>query len=172
MPEARPVNPARGLVGLPQFKLLHTRALATLITWAVAVAAIGLAAYWLTRLVSPRPVAALAASVVAPRGSGAEQDMARVLGVQAGGVESNLDGIILTGVFAPHGGNGGFATFRTGKGGAGATVGQEIVPGLRLERIEPGRVIVATGRGERVLELPKPKLEALGPAGPDAGERQ
>jgi hypothetical protein len=164
------VSPFRGGIAVPDFKLLHTRALATLVTWATAAATIGLAAYWLTRVTAPRPVAALPASQEAPRGAGAEAEMARVLGVQAGGLETNLDGIVLTGVFAPHGDRGGFATFRTGKGGAAAVVGQEIAAGVRLERIEPGRVVVATGRGERVLELPKPRLDALAPTPAGAGD--
>jgi hypothetical protein len=156
------MNPARLLIGIPELKLFHTSGLAALITWFTAAAALGLLAYWSSILLSPRPVAALHASIEAPRSATAEQDMARIFGVQPGGVTANVDGLVLTGVFAPQGGNGGFATFRTAKGGAGVVVGQEIIPGLRLERVEPMRVVVSSSGQERILDLPKPSLDVLG----------
>lgn len=148
---------ARTRIALPPFNLFHTRGLTALLAWTLAACALGLTAYWVNRLVSPRPVAALPVTAQAPRSANAEQDMARVFGVQTGSVEASLDGVALTGVFAPQGGAGGFATFRTAKGGAGVTVGQEIIPGLRLERVEANRVVVSSSGGERVLELPQPK---------------
>ena len=154
---------ARTRIALPPFNLFHTRGLTTLLAWTLAVCALGLTAYWTNRLVSPSPVAALPVTVQAPRSATAEQDMARVFGVRTGTVEASLDGVALTGVFAPQGGKGGFATFRTAKGGAGVTVGQDIVPGLRLERVEATRVVVSSGSGERILELPRTK--------PATGER-
>lgn len=152
-------------IRLPALPLFHTRGLTTLLVWTLAACALGLAAYWIDRLVSPRPVAVLPVSLQAPRSATAEQDMARVFGVQGGAVEASLDGVALTGVFAPQYGNGGFATFRTAKGGAGVTVGQEIIPGLRLTRVEAGRVTVSSASGERILELPQAK------SAPAAGER-
>ena len=147
---------------LPEIKLFRTRNLAALMYWITAVLALGLVVFWSTRLISPRPVAVLPTSIEAPRSASSERDIARIFGIQAGGVAANLDGITLTGVFSPYAGSGGFATFRTAKGGAGVTIGQEIVPGLRLKRLEPGRAVVSSDSGERTLELPKPKMAGLG----------
>jgi len=156
------MNLAWRRIAPPEFKLLHTRGLAAAIVWTSAIAALGLTAYWTGKLVSPAPIAALPSQIEAPRSATAEQDMVRLFGVQAGGVETHLDGITLTGVFAPHGGSGGWATFRTTKGNVGVTVGREIAPGLRLERVEPTQVVIFSGGGERILELPKPKFDQLG----------
>ena len=158
------MNLVRPHLALPELKLFRTRGLATLLTGFTAIAALVLLAYWTSRLISPRPVAALPASTEAPRSAGSEQDMVRLFGVQAGGLESNVDGLALTGVFAPHDGRGGFATFRTAKGGAGVTIGQEITPGVRLERVEAARVVVSSGGRERILELPAAKIGGSGVA--------
>ncbi|MFA5081804.1 MAG: hypothetical protein WC474_04560 [Hydrogenophilaceae bacterium] len=150
------MNAALRRLDLSGYSLFHTRGLITLINWSIALAALLLAGFWIGRLVSPGPVAALPTMTEAPRGASSEQDVARVFGIQAAGVDANLDGIVLTGVFAPHDGTGGFATFRTAKGGAGVTIGQEIIPGLRLERVAARQAVVSSGGRERILELPKP----------------
>ncbi|MDD5366729.1 MAG: hypothetical protein PHR30_15435 [Gallionellaceae bacterium] len=154
------MNAALRRLDLSGYSLLHTRGLVTLINWGIALAALLLASYWVSRLLSPGPVAALPSMTEAPRGASSEQEVARVFGIQAAGVDANLDGIVLTGVFAPHDGAGGFATFRTAKGGAGVTIGQEIIPGLRLERVAAGQAVVSSGGRERILNLPKPTLGA------------
>lgn len=164
------MNLARPLAGLPDFKLFHTRGLAALVTWIAGLIALAMVAYWISRLVSPRPVAMLPVKHEAPRSGTAEQDMARLFGIQPGGVDASLDGIALTGVFANQEG-GGFATFRATKGSVGVTVGQEIVPGLRLDRVESGRVMITSGGKQRMLELPKPKPDQLGTATAPAEER-
>lgn len=155
------MNPALRRIDLSGLRLFHTHGLTTLINWTIALAALLLAAYWISRLAAPGPVAALPSTAEAPHSASSEQDVARIFGIQPEGVDANMDGIVLTGVFAPHGGTGGFATFRTTKGGAGVTIGQEIIPGLRLERVEAGRAVVSSGGRERIMELPKPSLGAL-----------
>lgn len=156
------MNLAWRRIAPPEFKLFHTRGLAAAIAWSTGIAALGLTAYWTGELVSPAAIAALPSQTEAPRSATAEQDMVRLFGIQSGAVETHLDGITLTGVFAPRSGSGGFATFRTTKGNVGVTIGQEIAPGLRLERVEPMQVVVSSGGGERILELPKPTFDKLG----------
>ena len=165
------MNVALSRIDLSRYRLFHTRGLTTLINWCIAAAALALAGYWISRIVAPSPVAALPGTVEVPRGATSEQDLARVFGLHPEGVDANMDGIVLTGVFAPRSGTGGFATFRTAKGGAGVTVGQEIIPGLRLERVEAGQAVVSSGGHERILELPKLKLGTLD-LSPPAGDAQ
>ena len=159
------MNNARTLAGRPNFKLFHTRGLTALVAWTTTLAAVAVTTFWTSRLIAPRPVAVLQVNRMPQAGNASEQDMARIFGVQAAN-DVSLGGIALTGVYAPTNGDSkyGFATFRTARGASGAAVGQEITPGLTLERVEPGRVIVASGGGRRTLELPTSKPSGPAPA--------
>jgi hypothetical protein len=120
-------------------------------------------AYWVQRLIAPRPVAALPVDVEVPRRAEAGSEIAALFGVKAASVDARLDGLVLTGVFAGRGARG-FATFRTARGGASALVGQEVLPGVRLERVEARRVRLSVNGRESFLELPEPRLGEAAPA--------
>lgn len=115
-----------------------------------AVAAVVLAAFWLTRLVAPRPVAVLATS-----GSGGravnQSAVYKVFGL--GGQAAQSIGMELTGLYRRADGRG-FATFRSPRGPLFGSVGEEIQPGVRLNHVGIDFVVLAAGGTELRLELP------------------
>lgn len=133
----------------------QTRNLAAAIRLAGLLAGLALAAWWIAHLVSPRPVAVLPVSAEPVRAGAHDEAIARVFGMRPADAGTSLGGLSLTGVFAETGSGAGFATFRTAKGGVGVAVGEEVRPGIRLERLEPTRAIVRAGGREHVLELPQ-----------------
>ena len=123
---------------------------ARLFTAVFALAAIILAARWLTDLTAPRPVAELP-SVAITQPDANSGLISRLFGT--GVVQTQaLEGLQLTGVFAGSRG-GGFATFYTRTGNVSALPGEEIVPGVTLRRIENNRVILLASGVEKELRL-------------------
>ena len=141
------------LPDLPKaFALFDTATATRLLGMLVSVAAILLAAWWLTRLAAPRPVANLPSAAVAIPGS----SLATVSRLFGGGQVNAqaLEGVQLTGVYIG-GRGGGFATFQTRKGAVSALVGAEISPGVSLVGIEPDRVFVSDHGVRKELPLRK-----------------
>ncbi len=120
----------------------------------MAILAVALLAYWITRISAPRPVAVLPETrTEAPQLS--FDSVYRLFGVDAsaGKVSSNLT---LTGVFANANGRG-FATFRLPQGHASALEGEEVMPGLTLARVAKDHVVLRGAAGEQRLQLTKDK---------------
>jgi hypothetical protein len=120
--------------------------------WLLAVCAMILASIWLTRLIAPRPVASLAETRVAGAPLSLEP-IYRIFGVQSGAAPQTGN-IVLTGVFSTPGGKG-FATFRLPQGQVAALAGREVMPGVRLLRVEKNQVVLSTASGEQRLPLIK-----------------
>jgi len=123
-----------------------------LLTVAFALAGIILAAWWLTRLTAPRPVAQLPSAVIAQPESGTGT-ISRLFAT-ADVKSEDVEGLQLTGVYAGTRG-GGFATIRTRSGDVHAFPGDEVAPGVILEHIERDRVIVLVSGVEKELMLPE-----------------
>jgi hypothetical protein len=115
-----------------------------------SLAAIVLAARWLTELTAPRPVAELpSATMTQPNPSA--RSVSRLFG--SGGARSRVpEGLRLTGVYAGTRG-GGFATIRTQTGDVHVFPGDEVVPGVILKQIESDRVILLTSGIQTELQL-------------------
>jgi len=123
-----------------------------LLTVAFALAGIILAAWWLTRLTAPRPVAELPSAVIAQPESGTGT-ISRLFAT-ADVKSEDVEGLQLTGVYAGTRG-GGFATIRTRSGDVHAFPGDEVVPGIVLKHIERDRVILLVSGVEKELMLPE-----------------
>ncbi|MDP2834098.1 MAG: hypothetical protein Q8Q28_12565 [Pseudomonadota bacterium] len=111
---------------------------------------------WISLLLSPRPVAALAvagaADATVPNDAGA-----RLFGAPAPGVTGAalVNGVRLTGIYAgPEAG--GFASFQTPAGARGVFPGQEIQSGVVLSSLHPDHVVVLVGGLETPLPLRSP----------------
>lgn len=132
---------------------------------AMGLAAIWVAAYWLSKIVAPRPVANLPDTRQVERAVGSDLAL-RVFAAsgaaQPGTVPAN---IVLTGVFAGQDGRG-FATFRLPQGAKGALVGQEVVPGVTLARAEKERVVLRASGVEHNLALVKERPTVAANASP------
>lgn len=117
----------------------------------LGIAALILAAVWLTRLSAPRPVAALPAPMVNTPAPSREAAM-KVFGI--GGNQAALSaGIELTGIYA--GGNRrSFATFRSPQGPASGVAGDQVRPGVLLQEIASDHVILRVDGAEHRLDLP------------------
>lgn len=120
--------------------------------WLVGFLAILLAANWLTRIGAPRPVASLKETRVAATPPSLEP-IYRIFGVQTG-TAAQTGSLVLTGVFASSDGKG-FATFRLPQGQVAAIEGREVMPGVRLLRVERNQVVLGTAAGEQRLPLIK-----------------
>jgi Type II secretion system protein C len=117
---------------------------------ALKLGAVILAAWWLTQLTAPRPVARLPSTAVVEPENGM-QKISRIFGV--GETQSRaMEGLLLTGVFAGSKG-GGFATFHTRTGEVSAFTGDEVAPGVTLKQIERDRVILLTAGVQKELLL-------------------
>ncbi len=125
--------------------------------------ALGLAGWWLSQLLAPRPLATLpvtagpANAVVGVEAALRLFDPAAAPGV----ADSNLiNGVRLTGIYSGPQGRG-FASFQTPAGARGVLPGQEIQSGLILSRLHPDHVVVLAGIQEIRLSLtttpPSPK---------------
>jgi hypothetical protein len=123
-----------------------------LLTAAFALAAVILAAWWLTRLTAPRPVAELASVVIAQpeSGTGSISRLFATANVQS----PDTEGLQLTGVYAGTRG-GGFATIHTRTSDVHVFPGDEVVPGVVLKQIERDRVILLSSGVEKELMLPE-----------------
>ncbi len=132
-------SPGRRLT-LPGF----SRWLVPILRAMLVLASLLLLAYWLTRLFSPGPVAALPEThVTAPNRDAAA--MLPVFGLgAASAVVATPGNITLTGIFADRGGRG-FATFRLAKGPVAIFQDQEVMPGIRLHAIHNDRVTLDSG---------------------------
>jgi hypothetical protein len=119
---------------------------------AFALAGIVLAAWWLTRLTAPRPVAELPSAVIAQPESGTGT-ISRLFAI-ADVKSEDVEGLQLTGVYAGTRG-GGFATIRTRSGDVHAFPGDEVAPGVVLKHIERDRVILLASGVEKELMLPE-----------------
>lgn len=113
-------------------------------------AAVILAAWWLTHLTAPRPVAKLPSSPMAFSDNSAMM-ISRLFGV-AGMRTESIEGLRLTGVYAGSRG-GGFATFNSKKGAISVFVGDEIVPGVVLKMMKNDRVTVLAAGAQKELQL-------------------
>lgn len=158
MQSARPVG--RVYSGVLSMERLHFPSLsgpaafdqaARLIALAFAVAAVAMAARWLTAWTAPRPVAELAATpMLQPQaGTGAITRLFAPASVQAA---AGVDALLLTGVFAGSRG-GGFATIRTREGEVHVFRGDEVVPGVTVKDIAGDRVMLSVAGVEKALEL-------------------
>jgi hypothetical protein len=145
---------------------------------AFLLAAVILAAGWLTQLTAPRPVAKLPSTVLA-----APDDSLKMIGRLFGVSQARsqvIEGLRLTGVYAGSGG-GGFATFRTRSGEVSVFAGNEIAPGVKLKQIERDRVIILNAGMQQELRLEEeggaptaPPAQGIAPAypGPAAAQSQ
>ena len=122
------------------------------LTVVFALAGITLAAWWLTRLTAPRPVAELP-SVVMAQPESATGTISRLFAT-ADVKSEDVEGLQLTGVYAGTRG-GGFATIRTRSGDVHAFPGDEVAPGVVLKHIERDRVILLASGVEKELMLPE-----------------
>ena len=123
---------------------------ARLLAVAFSLAAVMLAARWLTELTAPRPVAELpSAPMTQPESS--TKTVSRLFGSSATQPQA-LAGLHLTGVFAGSKG-GGFATIHTRTGDVPVFPGDEVVPGVILKQIESDRVILLTSGTQKELQL-------------------
>ncbi len=113
-----------------------------------AVLALLLVGHWLTVLLAPRPVAALAVTATAQAPSGTA---GRLFGAAPGSAVL-INGVRLTGIYVgPNGA--GFASFMTPAGARGVQPGQEIQDGVVLTRLHPDHVVVLVGGLETRLPL-------------------
>lgn len=131
-----------------------------LLTVAFALAGIILAAWWLTRLTAPRPVAELPSAIVAQPES-ATGTISRLFAT-ADVKSEDVEGLQLTGVYAGTRG-GGFATIRTRSGDVHAFTGDEVAPGVILKHIERDRVILLASGVEKELMLPETAVPSAEP---------
>jgi Type II secretion system protein C len=143
-----------------------------LLAAALGLAAMILAGWWLTVLTAPRPVAELPAAVLAAPES-STLTVSRLFG--GGSVDAlqsqAVAGLHLTGVFAASMG-GGFATIHTQRGEVPAFPGDEVAPGVILNKVESDRVIILVSGLQKVLLLHEnsaPGAVAPGEVSPDLG---
>lgn len=128
-------------------------------------AAVWVAVYWLGKVIAPRPVASLPESRPAQR---PVADAAALRIFSSGGAAqpgASLGNVVVTGVFASADGRG-FATFRLAQGAKGVRVGQEVMPGVTLARVEKERVVLGAGGVEHSLTLLKERPPAMAGAAP------
>ena len=147
---------------------IHARSAHVLNTWGSRLAWLGmltgaalLAAKWVAVLVSPRPVAAMAAAPAAPRVT--LEDALNVFGKVIAATPQTL-GLELTGIYAARR-NKGFATFSAPGGSRSVAVGEEIQPGLKLVAASARHVTVRGGGGEWRIELKTDTGKNRRPAG-------
>jgi hypothetical protein len=128
-----------------------------LLTVAFALAGIILAAWWLTRLTAPRPVAELPSAIIAQPESGTGT-ISRLFAT-ADVKSEDIEGLQLTGVYSGTRG-GGFATITTRTGNVHVFPGDEVVPGIVLKHIERDRVILLVSGVEKELMFPETAVPA------------
>ena len=130
---------------------------------AFVLAAVILAAHWLTELTAPRPVAKLPATAIATQDDSLKM-VGRLFGVSQARSQA-VEGLKLTGVYAGSGG-GGFATFRTRSGEVSVFAGDEIAPGVKLKQIRSDRVIILNTGVPQELRLEEGGEASTAPPAP------
>lgn len=136
----------------------HARSMQPLRTWVLRLTWTGflagmvfLAAGWLSVLLSPRPVSALATRPLVSTSLVTLDDALRVFG-RVVAATPQLLGLELTGVYAARR-NKGFAIFNSQSGPRSVAVGQEVQPGLRLVAASARYVTLSGNGSEWRLEL-------------------
>lgn len=123
-------------------------------------AALLLASAWLTELTAPRRVAKLPAMPVTVSENHLKS-LEKLFGASVAQSQS-LDGLQLAGVFAAANG-GGFATFQTRSGPIAVFPGDEVIPGIRLDKIARDHVVVLSAGVPKELHLREDKSGAAAP---------
>jgi hypothetical protein len=121
----------------------------------LTVLALGLAAWWLSQLLAPRPLATLPVAANQTRAVVGVDAALRLFdpAVTVATADSSLiNGVRLTGIYSGPQGRG-FASFQTPAGARGVLPGQEIQSGLVLSRLHPDHVVVLAGHQEIRLSL-------------------
>lgn len=148
----------------------HARSMQSIRTWILRftwfglfVGVVFLVAGWLSVLISPRPVAALATRSLGPSSPVTLDDALKVFGKVAAATPQLLD-LELTGIYAAKRSKG-FATFNSRSGPRSVAVGQEVQPGLRLVAASARYVTLSGSGSEWRLELKTPSGKSRRPAG-------